>query len=166
LAERLGVNPQHALPGYEDTWYYLWKERRLPTNVSPSDSKLANEEDRKRLAAVFEKGLSHIVGYALPLGRKHQPDGSRTWASSRWFFRSEQMFLVPGDSPMGFRLPLDSIPWVNPSEIPQIVEQDPMAVRGQLPSRAALAGQQRYEEEVREYPPAQGVVEQILEIAS
>ena len=50
LAERLGVNPAHALPGYEDTWYYLWKERRLPVNVSPLDSKLENAEDRARLA--------------------------------------------------------------------------------------------------------------------
>jgi len=139
LAERLGVNPKHALPGYEDTWYYLWKERRLPTNVSPGDSKLANEEDRKRLAAVFEKGLSHIVGYALPLGRKHRPGGSATWASSQWSFRSEQMFLVPGDSPMGYRLPLDSIPWVSEADYPHVFDQDPMAERPPLPDRASLS---------------------------
>ena len=57
LAERLGVNPEHALPGYEDTWYYLWKERRLPVNVDPFENKLENAEDRARLAQVFERGL-------------------------------------------------------------------------------------------------------------
>jgi uncharacterized protein (DUF2126 family) len=45
------------MPAYEDAWYYLWKERRLPTNVDPFDSKLENEEDRKRLAKIFEQGL-------------------------------------------------------------------------------------------------------------
>ena len=52
--------------------------------------------------------------------------------------------MVPGDSPMGFRLPLDSIPWVNESEYPHLFEQDPMAERAPLPDRAALSGQQRY----------------------
>ena len=50
LAERLGVNPAHVLPGYEDAWYYLWKERRLPVNVDPFENNLDNAEDRARLA--------------------------------------------------------------------------------------------------------------------
>jgi uncharacterized protein (DUF2126 family) len=138
----------HALPGYEDTWYYMWKERRLPVNVDPFENKLENTEDRARLARVFERGLDHVVGYALPLKREYFTDGTSDWVSGAWFFRPERMYLIPGDSPMGFRLPLDSIPWVHPSEVDRIVEQDPMAVRGPLPERAALAGRQRYEEEV------------------
>ena len=47
-----------------------------------------------------------------------------------WFFRPERMYLIPGDSPMGYRLPLDSIPWVNESEYPYLYEQDPMEDRG------------------------------------
>src|SRR5580692_11742472 len=164
LTERLGVSPEHALPGYEDTWYYMWKERRLPVNVDPFENKLENPEDRARLARVFERGLDQVVGYALPLKREYYTDGGSDWVTGAWFFRPERMYLIPGDSPMGFRLPLDSIPWVNPSEIPQIVEQDPMAVRGQLPGRAALAGRQRFVEEVPEYQPAQGIVEQTLEM--
>ena len=107
LARRLEVNPAHALPGYEDVWYYLWKERRLPVNVNPLDNKLENAEDRARLARVFEQGLSKIVGYALPLRREYYTDGTSAWESGAWFFRPEQMYLIPGDSPMGFRLPLD-----------------------------------------------------------
>jgi len=40
LAKRIGANPAHVLPGYEDVWYYLWKERRLPINVDPLERKL------------------------------------------------------------------------------------------------------------------------------
>ena len=143
LAERLGVNPAHAIAGYEDTWYYLWKERRLPVNVSPLDSKLENAEQRARLAKVFDQGLTHVVGYALPLRRDYDKDGGNGWVSGAWFFRSEHMYLVPGDSPMGLRLPLDSIPWVSESEYEHLYEQDPMDARAALPARASLS-KQRY----------------------
>src|SRR3984885_9098485 len=143
LCGRLELNPEHALPGYEDTWYYMWKERRLPVNVDPFENKLENAEDRARLARVFERGLDNVVGYALPLKREYYTDGSSEWVTGAWFFRPERMYLIPGDSPMGFRLPLDSIPWLHPSEIDHIVEQDPMAARGPLPDRVALAGRQR-----------------------
>ena len=69
LAARLGASPDQAIPGYEDAWYYLWKERRLPVNVDPHDSKLKEPEERERLARVLEKGLDKVVGYALPLRR-------------------------------------------------------------------------------------------------
>jgi uncharacterized protein (DUF2126 family)/transglutaminase-like putative cysteine protease len=139
LAERLDVNAKHALPGYEDAWYYMWKERRLPVNVNPFESKLKNEEDRTRLARVFELGLDHVVGYALPLRCKHHRDDTREWQSGAWFFRSEHMFLVPGDSPMGLRLPLDSIPWVKESDRPAPFERDPLADKPDLPDRASLS---------------------------
>ena len=111
LAERLHLPSDHVVPGYEDAWYYLWKERRLPANVDPLKSNLENEEDRKRLARIFERGLGQVVGYALPI-RPIYSDGVTTrWESGRWFLRQENMFLSPGDSPMGLRLPLDSLPW-------------------------------------------------------
>ena len=92
---------------------------------------------------IFEQGLSKVVGYALPLRREYYTDGTSAWESGAWFFRPEQMYLVPGDSPMGFRLPLDSIPWVSESEYPRMYEQDPMAPRSPLPDRAAMS-KQRY----------------------
>ncbi len=67
LAERLNVGAENAIAAYEDAWYYLWKERRLPVNVDPFDSKLEHAEDRERLAKVFEQGLQKVVGYVLPL---------------------------------------------------------------------------------------------------
>jgi len=122
LADGLGVGPAHVQAGYEDVWYYLWRERRLPTNVDPLDSRLDDEEERARLARVFQQGLDRVVGYALPLRRRrHGVDEG--WESSPWFFR-EHLFLIPGDSPMGLRLPLDSLPWVSPEEQPEIRETD------------------------------------------
>lgn len=132
LAERLRVNTAHVIPGYEDAWYYMWKERRLPVNVDPLQSNLSNPEDRARLAKVFEQGLNKIIGYVLPLKPLNLGDEIR-WESGPWFLRTEQMFLIPGDSAMGFRLPLDSIPWVTAAEYPHIDSPDPMAERPPLP---------------------------------
>ena len=132
LAETLGVDPAHAIPAYEDIWHYLWSERRLPTNVDPLKSELKDEEVRARLARVFEQGLDKIIGYALPL-RRH-PE-SMAWTSGPWFLRTEHMFLIPGDSPIGYRLPLDSLPWSAPGDLEPMFEPDPFAP----PSASAFA---------------------------
>jgi uncharacterized protein (DUF2126 family) len=133
LAERLGVNSENAIGAYEDAWYYLWKERRLPANVDPFDSKLEDAEERARLAKVFEQGLQKAIGYALPLGVRCSDRDKTEWQSGPWFLRPERMYLIPGDSPMGYRLPLDSLPWSVPGEEQQVYEQDPFAERGPLP---------------------------------
>jgi uncharacterized protein (DUF2126 family)/transglutaminase-like putative cysteine protease len=134
LAQRLQVPNQWIMPGFEDTWYHLWKERRLPTNVDPFKSNLKNEEDRARLAKIFEQGLEKVVGYLMPLQRHPTTDG---WMSGPWFLRPERCYLLPGDSAMGFRLPLDSIPWVSSGDFPYLYEQDPMEQRAPLPPRPA-----------------------------
>lgn len=135
LARRLGVDPQLANPGFEDVWYYLWRERRLPVNVDPLDSKLDDKEERKRLSKIFTQGLDRVIGYALPIKRIYTPLGPK-WISGHWFMRREHMFLVPGDSPMGFRLPLDSIPWQAPIDKDEEFEVDPMTRLAPLPPRA------------------------------
>ena len=101
LAERLDVDAEDIVPGYEDVWYYMWKERRLPVNVDPLKSNLGDEDERKRLARIFERGLSEIVGYALPVRPVYSEPTTTRWESGRWFLRQENMFLLPGDSPMG-----------------------------------------------------------------
>jgi uncharacterized protein (DUF2126 family) len=136
LSERLVVHADHIIPGYEDVWYYLWKERRLPANVDPLKADLKDELERKRLARIFERGLSQIVGYALPI-RPIASDGVTTrWESGRWFLRQENLFLYPGDSPMGYRMPIDSLPWYAQADTQPWEERDPMAPRGPLPTRA------------------------------
>jgi uncharacterized protein (DUF2126 family)/transglutaminase-like putative cysteine protease len=143
LAERLGVEPHYLIPGYEDVWYYLWKERRLPANVDPHDSHLSDETERARLARIFEIGLNKVVGYALPLRRDRFAAGTGAWVSGEWFLRPERMYLIPGDSPMGYRLPLDSLPWVSKAEFPHIHPQDPSVDRPPLPTRDDIR-QQHY----------------------
>jgi uncharacterized protein (DUF2126 family)/transglutaminase-like putative cysteine protease len=134
LAERLQVDPSLVNPAYEDIHYYLWREHRLPANVIAEDAKLRDELERKRLAKVFSQGLAAPVGSVLPLRRVIQ-DGSRRWQSGKWFFRDSHMFLVPGDSPIGLRLPLESLPWADPEHMEIDAEIDPFAPREKLPAR-------------------------------
>jgi uncharacterized protein (DUF2126 family)/transglutaminase-like putative cysteine protease len=136
LAERLGVESRHLIPAYEDAWYYLWRERRLPGNVDPYRSRLDDELERARLARVFTQGLGAVAGYCLPLRRAHAPGGS-WWQSGEWFLRDERLRLMPGDSPLGFRLPLDSLPWAEPGAHRHESERDPLAPVPALPPSGA-----------------------------
>ncbi len=136
LTEQLGLPGDTVLPGYEDTWYYLWRERRLPVNVDPFDSRLDDEMERNRLRRIFSQGLDAAVGYVLPLQplETAQPElAGPQWQTGRWFVRDERMYLMPGDSPMGWRLPLDSLPWAAPTDRGHLIEQDPFAHRVDLP---------------------------------
>ncbi|CAB3750053.1 IMP dehydrogenase [Burkholderia sp. MSh2] len=140
LAARLHLTDEFIRPGYEDVWYYLWRERRLPVNVDPFDSRLDDELERARLRKVFEQHLDSVVGYVLPVKRTDDApglDGPR-WQTGPWFFRDERMYLVPGDSPMGYRLPLDSLPWASRADYPYLAERDPFAPRTALPDAAAI----------------------------
>src|SRR6185369_600485 len=98
----------------------------------PLRSNLDDEEERRRLAKVFERGLGRIIGYALPIRPGEFTDSPR-WESGPWFLRQEHMFLIPGDSPMGLRLPLDSIPWVAAEDHNLVPERDPFHPREPLP---------------------------------
>jgi uncharacterized protein (DUF2126 family) len=138
VAARLGLAPTHILPAYEDAFYYLWRERRLPGNVDPLDSNLEDAQERERLARVFEHGLERAVGYVLPVGR--DPLGS-CWQTGSWFLRDERCYLIPGDSPLGYRLPLDSQPWVKPGDYPYVHVPDPMQVFPPLSSAAQIRRQ-------------------------
>ena len=68
------------------------------------------------------------------------PNELTSWVSGPWFLRQGRMFLIPGDSAMGYRLPLDSLPWIHPDERPQVIELDPFAERSEQ-IRSAIVGQ-------------------------
>jgi len=142
LAERLQIDPAMVQGAHEDIHYYLWKEQRLPANVVVEDAKLADPLERARFARVYGQGLSAEVGSVLPLRRVMQ-DGVKRWQSRRWFFRGEHLFLIPGDSPIGLRLPLASLPWMSEEDARRVqeFETDPFAWREDLPPHAALAAQ-------------------------
>jgi uncharacterized protein (DUF2126 family)/transglutaminase-like putative cysteine protease len=126
LTDILGVNRQFIRESFEDVLHYLKQEHDLPVNVDPADPKLEDPEKRARLMNAFKRGLGSVVGYVLPL--QH---GS--WKSGPWSFRGKHMYLLPGDSPAGLRLPLDSLPWVSPEDIPVQFSLDPMTTPKALP---------------------------------
>jgi uncharacterized protein (DUF2126 family) len=128
LAERLGLESKYVFPAHEDTWYYLWRERRLPANVDPFDSRLDDPLERARLRKLFHQGLDKVAGFVLPLKRE-----KNAWHSSSWFLREERCYLVPGDSPLGLRLPLDSLPWAAADDQPTVHAPDPFQRQGRLP---------------------------------
>ncbi|MDB5412538.1 MAG: transglutaminase domain protein [Rubritepida sp.] len=135
LAERLQVAPDHVRPAYEDVHYYLWRESRLPPNVLAEDSKLADRLERVRFTRLFRGGLAEPAGAVLPL-RRVERGGDRQWQSARWFFRDDTLFLTPGDAPIGLRLPLASLPWIDPAALLLEADQptDPFAPEVTLPT--------------------------------
>lgn len=143
LAERLQLDPALVIPAYEDIHYFLWREKMLPANVIVEDAKLRDPLERARLARVFGQGLGSAVGSVLPLRRIATGEG-RVWESGKWFFRDGPMFLIPGDSPVGFRLPLESLPWADPAHLPQESERDPFSPRGPLPPHPQGGRQARW----------------------
>ncbi|HEY5758130.1 MAG TPA: transglutaminase family protein [Steroidobacter sp.] len=136
VAKQLGLTPQFVFPTYEDAFYYLWRERRLPTNVDPFDSKLEDPLERARLASVFSAGLDSIIGHVLPIGRN-----AAGWETGPWFLRTERCYLIPGDSAIGYRLPLDSQPWVTEAEYPYLYPVDPSEEQPPLPRHAQVRRQ-------------------------
>lgn len=135
LARHLQVDAAHVAPAYEDAYWYMLRERRLPVNVDVFDNRIADPVERARVARVFEQGLDSVVGHALPV----RPLGNGRWLSGPWFLRRERLFLLPGDSPMGYRLPVESLPWVAESDYPYVIERDPFASRPELAPRDELA---------------------------
>jgi uncharacterized protein (DUF2126 family) len=132
LARRLGLDPEYVNAAFEDPFYYLQKERQLPVNVDPVDNRLSDATERERLRLVFERGLDTPTGFVLPVQRVAGLNGPE-WQTGLWMLRGQHLFLMPGDSPIGLRLPLPSLPWVAPSEAPVVHPVDPMANRGPLP---------------------------------
>ena len=132
LARRLGLDAGYANPAFEDPVYYLQKERQLPVNVDPVENRLEDPQERERVRRVFERGLNEPSGFVLPLQRGDGKNGPE-WQTGLWMLRGQQLYLMPGDSPLGLRLPLPSLPWVKESEAPQLMPIDPMVNRGRLP---------------------------------
>ncbi|WP_372424236.1 transglutaminase family protein [Salinarimonas chemoclinalis] len=133
LAERMHLSAGYAQPAWEDPAHWLMKEAELPEGVDPANPALKDPEERARMMRVFERGLGEPVGFVLPIQRWNAADGARRWRSEIWRTRRGKLFLIPGDSPVGLRLPLDSLPVIAPEHYPHIHPRDPLEPRGALP---------------------------------
>jgi len=133
LAEHIGVERHYIVPAYEDAMYYSWKENTLPPNVKAGDAKAKDELERKAMARVFDEGLDTPRGFVMPLQQQWWQASAARWATGYWPVRREEMFLLPGDSPMGLRLPLASLSHVPAGQVPQPIDPDPTAPKVPLP---------------------------------
>jgi uncharacterized protein (DUF2126 family)/transglutaminase-like putative cysteine protease len=133
MAEALGVAENFVVPAYEDPALWIVKESNLPENVTPENSRLEDPEERNRIARVFARGLTKPSGYVLPVQRWQSKATGVKWRSEKWKTRRGNLYLVPGDSPVGYRLPLGTLPYVPPSSYPYINPMDPTVPRGPLP---------------------------------
>ena len=134
MAEELGVAPAYVVPAYEDLAEWILKEGNLPSNVTPENSRLEDPEERQRFARVFGRGITKPSGYVLPIQRwQARGSDAARWHSERWRLRRGHLFLIAGDSPIGFRLPLNSLPYIPPALYPYVNPADPTEERGPLP---------------------------------
>jgi uncharacterized protein (DUF2126 family)/transglutaminase-like putative cysteine protease len=124
LARTLGLAPRYVTPAYEDALHYLLKEAEVPANLDPAHADLSDPAERRTLADKLSRGLNTPAGYVLPVAWDW---GGNRWQSGPWEFRRGRLYLIPGDSPLGLRLPLDSLPWVAEDEQEIETEADPFA---------------------------------------
>ncbi|WP_010521002.1 DUF2126 domain-containing protein [Aquimarina agarivorans] len=128
LCNYLNVSQNYILPTYEDAFYMLWEEGNLPVDIDISKEN-SEELIRQRLAEILERGTHKAAGYVLPLNKT----GSK-WFSSEWLFRRNHMYLTPGTSPIGLRLPLNSLATKPEYGIFPVYEPDLFKKRKALPS--------------------------------
>ena len=156
LSTRLGIKTHYIVTAFEDNFYYLWQEGTLPDNIDPLKYNVKDSIERKTLTKLLDAGLDQPTGYALPIKWDW---ANQTWQSGPWTFRRGAMFLIPGNSPMGMRLPLASLPWIAPDkrEI-----HEPQSLFEDLPELADYAGEvaQRYNHIETQAVPHPEIVEQ------
>ena len=130
VAGRLGLDARYVVPAYEDPLHAIAEEARLPADVDPNDAALADGVQRSRLAKQLDRGFGAPAGFVLPLAR-----ASEHWASTRWRLRRDHLFLVPGDSPLGLRLPLSSLAAEDESDVPEVANDNLREDEGNTPAR-------------------------------
>ncbi len=151
ITSTLGLPSRQLHPAYEDPVASLLAEIRSPEGDPPGGE--PNPDD---IAALDASATTDApTAWVLPLHPASEDAGSGEWLSPEWSFRRGRLMLLPGDSPAGLRLPLDSVSWVDPR-----VDPEPSYFHDAPPLRDSPARAQVLPlEEAEDAPPTALVVE-------
>ncbi len=138
LSKFLNIPYEHIHPAREDAFYFLWEENKVPVNIDPYKANLNDPLERQKLAELLMKGLGDPVGYVIPMEWNHW---NSRWISCQWPFRNNHLVLIPGNSPMGLRLPLKSLAYLSETKMQRKVERspfEPLQALGDYQTKAGL----------------------------
>ena len=148
VAQAMGVDATFLVPAYEDALAEARTEAMQPNGARPGvdpDPETTTPDDRATLVQEFDRAHRGLpAAWVLPVFRtpvkllpEHEREGyddsPARWGTARWRPRRRALFLLPGVSPAGYRLPLSSIAW---TEGPEEQERD---VTAGLPPLQPLA---------------------------
>ncbi|HTQ83047.1 MAG TPA: transglutaminase family protein [Pseudolabrys sp.] len=136
IAARLGITADYVQPTYEDPADRMLSQEAIAENIDPADPEIDDPQERARILRSFDRHLTQPAGFVLPVQR-WTAQAKVSWLSELWHTRRGRLFLIPGDSPLGLRLPLSSLPYFNPADYPHLVPADPFAERSPLPGARA-----------------------------
>jgi uncharacterized protein (DUF2126 family)/transglutaminase-like putative cysteine protease len=110
ISLRLGIPGDIAQPAYPDLLQRMVAEAQLPAGPPPQADPARGLPADARAATIAELDgeAGEPAGWVLPLHRSEDGTG---WASTRWRTRRGRVVLLEGNSPIGMRLPLNSIAW-------------------------------------------------------
>jgi uncharacterized protein (DUF2126 family) len=131
IAAHAGLAADFVQPAYEDPVERMLKQGLIPADFDPNDPKIDDPHERARILKLFDSHLGEPRGFVLPLQR-WTAQAKPGWLSEIWRTRRGKIYLVSGDSPLGFRLPLQSLPHIAAADFPHLVPADPFAKRAPL----------------------------------
>ncbi|MDZ4842591.1 MAG: transglutaminase family protein [Hyphomicrobium aestuarii] len=143
LCAQLGLPENSAMPAFEDFAHVVLVEQGLPANADVETAELDDPTSRQRLMRLLDGQLTEPASFVLPIQAWQSREQGRRWVSDRWKTRRGKLFLIPGDSPAGLRLPLHSLEALDPIVRPSVVPRDPFAAADPLPARDALMQRRR-----------------------
>jgi uncharacterized protein (DUF2126 family)/transglutaminase-like putative cysteine protease len=160
IAAGFGIDTDRVIPAFEDPVDQAWREARLPggdpptSDVASADADQIDEPDaRVRLVERLRGPVADPTGFVIPL---HPAQDGSGWRTTSWNLRRERMYLIAGDSPLGLRLPLDSLTW---SPLPAEFERSPFEARDHLPASGSLPASPATSVERHEAAPTAVAVE-------
>lgn len=144
LTKFINIPEEHIHAAYEDAFFFLWEERKVPANLDPYKTNLSDPLERQKLAELLASGLGNPVGYVIPLEWNFW---SNHWLSCKWEFRLDRLVLIPGNSALGYRLPLKSLLYMKDARVQRPVERSTFEELDDLDNFPETV-ENRYDEEV------------------